>query len=222
MDRKYFNELARILAANGIQSALLREDNLTILLDGHPACHVGATSQMHIAPGDVRTPEANELYHQTAPIAEMVREYMTAMDKSPPLKAIALDEDFQLLAEFNGAVLAGRETEFGYMFATWRRDYNGAGVFSGEYFLDGYEAAKQDFAIRAGLVEKQRLFSDNQLLDIYRSVSAALDDGYDLTQAEEKNFSSIQKQIKSLFPDINEQIVPLQQRVPEPMLEQSM
>ena len=47
MDRKYFNELARILAANGIQSSLLSEDNLRILLDGHPACHVGATSQMH-------------------------------------------------------------------------------------------------------------------------------------------------------------------------------
>ena len=85
MDKKYFNELARILAQQGIQSALEHEDNLTVLLDSQSACHVSATSQMYVAPGDLRTPEADELYHSTAPIAEMVREYMTAIEKSPLL-----------------------------------------------------------------------------------------------------------------------------------------
>ncbi|HWP51559.1 MAG TPA: hypothetical protein VN626_07675 [Clostridia bacterium] len=79
MDKKYFNELARILAKQGIQSAFQREDNLTVLLDGQLACHVGATSQMFVAPGDLRTPETDDLYHRTAPIAEIVREYMTAI-----------------------------------------------------------------------------------------------------------------------------------------------
>jgi|SRR5450759_5254839 len=81
---------------------------------------------MYVAPGDLRTPEANELYHKTAPIAEMVREYMTAIEKAPLLKARALDEDFRLLAEFNGIVLADRETEknYGYKFVTWQR-WNG-------------------------------------------------------------------------------------------------
>jgi hypothetical protein len=45
MDRKYFNELARILAKQGIKSTVQREDNLTLLLDGLPACHVGAICQ---------------------------------------------------------------------------------------------------------------------------------------------------------------------------------
>jgi len=39
MDKKYFNELARILTKQG-QSAVQREDNLTVLLDSLPACHV--------------------------------------------------------------------------------------------------------------------------------------------------------------------------------------
>ena len=69
MGKKYFNELACILAKQGIQSALQREDNLTVLLDGQPACHVGASSQMYVAPGDMRTLETNERYHRTAPIA---------------------------------------------------------------------------------------------------------------------------------------------------------
>ncbi|HWR31869.1 MAG TPA: hypothetical protein VN631_18795, partial [Negativicutes bacterium] len=45
-------------------------------------CHVGATSQMYVAPGDLRTPEADDLYHRTAPIADMVREYMTAISSA--------------------------------------------------------------------------------------------------------------------------------------------
>ncbi len=63
------------------------------------------------------------------------------------------------------------------MFVTWKRYYNGSGVCNGGYFLDDYEAAKQDFAIRAGLIEKQRLFSDTQLLDIYQSVNDTFEAG---------------------------------------------
>ncbi len=92
MDRKYFDELARVLFQQGIRAELKQDDNLTVLLDGQPACHVGATSQMFVAPGNLRTREADELYHRTAPVAEMVREYMTAIEKAPLLNARALDE----------------------------------------------------------------------------------------------------------------------------------
>lgn len=85
MDRKYFNELVHILSKQGIQSAVQRDDNFTILLDGLPAYHVSATSQMFIAPGDPRTSEAEYVYHRTEPIAEMVREYMTAIGNAPLL-----------------------------------------------------------------------------------------------------------------------------------------
>lgn len=73
MDRKYFDELARVLFQQGIRAELKQDDNLTVLLDGQPACHVGASSQMYVAPGDMRTLKTNELYHRTAPIAETVR-----------------------------------------------------------------------------------------------------------------------------------------------------
>ena len=66
-----------------------------------------------------------------APFSEMVKEYMTAIEREPLLKATALDENFKLLAEFNGAVFAGRETEYGYMFVIWQRDFEGNGVCNG-------------------------------------------------------------------------------------------
>ncbi len=206
MDKKYFNELARILAKQGIQSALQREDNLTVLLDGQPACHVGATSQMYVAPSDLRTPEADDLYHRTAPIADMVREYMTAIEKAPLLKARDLDEDFRLLAEFNGTVLAGRETEkgYGYKFVTWQRDYSGTGVGQGHYYIDNYTAAKEDFAERAGLVPRDRLFTDEQLTEIHRSMKNMLDSEHELPYEQEKLIEKTTSQIEYAIPDIQE------------------
>ncbi len=66
------------------------------------------------------------------------------------LEVAALDEEFRLLAEFNGTVLAGRETQHGYQFVTWERGYDGTGVMWGHYYLDNYSEAKQDFAVRGG------------------------------------------------------------------------
>ena len=44
--------------------------------------------------------------------------------------------------------------------ATREWDFDRQGVHAGHYFTENYEAAKQDFAVRAGLVESQRLFSE--------------------------------------------------------------
>ncbi len=222
MVKNFFKELSRVLAKHDIETAPPERNALPIMINGRPACHVEPSGDMCIFPNDVRSPEADELYHKVAPFSSEVREYLTAIDRASLLEATALDEDFRLLAEFNGAVLAGRETEYGYMFVTWERDYEGTGVLNGSYYLDGYAKAKQDFAIRSGMIEKQRLFSDAQLLDIYQIINETFDAGYNLTQENEKNLIGMQKQIEGLLPDIKEQIAALRQTDAETMQGQSM
>jgi len=222
MSERYYKELARILARNGIESASPEKNTLPVLLNGSSACRVEPSGDVCIFPGDLRSPEADELYHRVAPFSRMVKEYMTAIERAPLLKATALDEDYKLLAEFNGAVLAGRETEHGYMFVTWARDYEGTGVICGGYYLDAYEAAKRDFAVRAGLIEKQLLFSNDQLLNIYQSINDTFGAGYELTQEDEKNLAGIQEQIEDILPDVNERIAAIQQKAFDTMQGQSM
>jgi hypothetical protein len=222
MTEKYFKELARILAMNDIQTGPPESNTLPILLNGHSVCRVEPSGEMCIFPDDVRSPEGDELYQKVAPFSQMVKEYLTAIERAPLLKATALDEDFRLLAEYNGAVLAVLDTKYGYKFATWERDYQGTGVVNGDYYLDGYTAAKQDFAIRAGLIEKQRLFSDDQLLEIYRSVNDTFDAGHNLTYSDEKKLYGIQKQIESLLPDIKEQAATMRRTDADTMQGQSM
>ncbi len=128
-----------MLGKNEIQTAPPERNTFPILLGTHPTCRVGSGGELCKFPGALDSPEASDLYFKAAPIATMVKEYMTTMEKSPSLEASALDNEFRLLAEFNGAVLAGRETQHGYKFVTW-----------GHYYLDNYSDAKQDFAVRGG------------------------------------------------------------------------
>ena len=83
------------------------------------------------------------------------------------------------MADFNGVVLAGQELEadWGYKFATWRRSPDRTAVESGDYFDGGhcYQAAKLDFACRAGLVQESRQFTDEQLVELYRCACRYLD-----------------------------------------------
>ena len=86
----------------------------------------------------------------------------------------------------------------------------------------GYEAAKLDFAVRAGLIEKELIFSNDQLLNIYQSINNAFEAGCSLTREDEKNLSSIQDQIEDILPDVKERSAAIQQKAFDTMQGQSM
>ena len=97
-------------------------------------------------------------------------EYMTLLEAAPPLKAEGLADGYRVLAEFNGTVLAGTETLLGAQFVTWARDYDRKGVNNGHYYMEDYQSAKEDFALRSGLVARERVFDREQLEEIYMMI----------------------------------------------------
>ena len=125
---------------------------------------------------------------------------MRIFERAPALKAVGLDDTYKVLADFGDAVLAGQLGKKGARFVTWEWDFDRQGVHAGHYFMENYEAAKQDFAVRAGLVESQRLFSDEQLAVIRNACEFALEDDATLSYAEEKQLQSVQEQIELLLP----------------------
>ncbi len=106
---------------------------------------------------------AKEALEQVTEITTVTREYMTALETAPPLDVVGLSDRFKILADFNSVVLAGRYGKNGVNFVTWNWDYDRKSVNLSHYFMSDYKAAKQDFAVRAGLVNSQLLFSDEQL-----------------------------------------------------------
>lgn len=114
MDNKYFTELVRCLQANGIISVPQVHDRLMVMLNDQPILSVSPRGEVFLLPAGGNNPEASELYHKVAQTADDVYVYVEAVQTAPLLHASGLSEEFHLLSDFGGAVLAGREMENGW------------------------------------------------------------------------------------------------------------
>ena len=195
MDRKqYFEELHIALTREGFTSQPKQGELLPVEWGGLPLCRITADGVRYWQE-DVATPERKRACERATDLACTVREYMTLLEQAPPLQAQSLTDDYRLLADFNGAVLAAHPTRLGVQFVTWDWSFDHTGLNQGNYFQENYVGAKQDFAIRAGLISKQQIFNQEQLVEIYRCCSDTLDAGFDLTAEQEKCIRGVQEQI---------------------------
>ncbi len=107
-------------------------------------------------------------------------------------------------------------SRYGVQFVTWDWDYDHTGVTFGHYFGGNYEGAKQDFATRSGLIKENLLFTEEQLIEIYRCCADTLDAGFDITCEQEKTIKGVRDQIESGMPDIMDRIRDQDQHTVEP------
>ena len=214
MNEKYFPELARRLRQQGIETGQPSKSSLPVLVDGQEAMWIEPAGAIVLKAGALDDPRVDQVYETAIRTSAQVYEYTTAMATAPRLEAVGLAEDFRLLAEFNGVVLAGQELErdWGYKFVTWRRDGDGTGVAHGNYYHNDYAGAKLDFACRSGLVQESRQFTDEQLTELYRCVHETLDSGYPITREREKLLTAVAEQIEYSVDDLVERVEQSNQR----------
>ncbi|MDD3778432.1 MAG: hypothetical protein PHX26_00060 [Proteiniphilum sp.] len=184
---------------------------MAVLLDDRPLCQIADTGGVRYRDLDIGDTARNEALDRVITSAKTVSEYMGLMESAPPLNASGLDESYKLLADFNGTVLAGHKTKQGVQFVTWDWDFNRVGVNHGHYMGENYDAAKQDFATRSGLIQKPQIFSPEQLTEIYRCIQDTLDHGYDITCEQEDMLKETQGQIEEVVPDLTERVAHAQQ-----------
>ena len=208
MENKYFAELARRQRAAGITAGHPEKNRLTVLLNNQPVLSVSAGSDVFLLPAGSNQPEAGELYHKVAQTADEVYAYVDAVQTAPLLHASGLSEKFHLLADFGGAVLAGRELEngWGYQFVTWIWDHDRTGVSHGHYYEEDFQGAKQDFAVRSGLISKAQLFSPEELTQLYRATDYLLDEGPEPEDGQLKALQTSRTKIEYTVPDLAERL----------------
>ena len=212
----YFSELSLRLSKEGYTVHIGETDYLSADWQGLPLCRITADGGVRYGQEDVATPERQRACERATDLACTVREYMTLLEQAPPLQAQSLTGDYRLLADFNGAVLAAHPTRLGVQFVTWDWSFDRTGLNQGNYFQENYVGAKQDFAIRAGLISKQQIFNQEQLIEIYRCCSDTLDAGFDLTAEQEKCIRGVQEQIAIAAPDALDRIREQEQHPMEP------
>ena len=211
---RYLREVEQKLLHRELDARLLEDGLIRVKWNGQPLCSVDRDGIVRFRPADITGSEIDRKLRTVTQVAAQVKEYMQIFDRAPALKAAGLEDTYKVLVDFGDAVLAGRLCKTGAKFVTWEWDFDRQGVHAGHYFMENYEAAKQDFAVRAGLVESQRLFSDEQLAVIRNACAFALEDDATLSYAEEKQLHSVQEQIELLLPQ--------QERNQHPTMEQTM
>ena len=197
---RFLQEVEQKLLRKELDARLLEDGLIRVKWNGQPLCSVDRDGIVRFRPADITGPEVDRQLRTVIQTAGHVKEYMRIFERAPALKAIGLEDSYKVLADFGDAVLAGRSCKTGAKFVTWEWDFDRQGVHAGHYFMENYEAAKQDFAVRAGLVERQRLFSDEQLAVIKNACEFALEADATLSYAEEKQLQSAQEQIERLLP----------------------
>ena len=181
----FFAEIGIALRRDGYDTSVPDNGLLPVLVDRLPLCRISETGSVRYRDADIGSVEREDALQEVTQTAETVSEYIKLMDAAPLLKAQGLDKTYRLLADFNGVVLAGHATRYGVQFVTWDWDYEKTGVTQGHYMSNNYIAAKQDFAVRIGLIRREQLFSPEQLTELSRCVQAVLEDQNELTCDQE-------------------------------------
>ncbi len=208
---RYFQELTLDLQHEGFTAGVEADGLLPVDLDGRHLCRVTADGEVRYLKEDVAGDGRSAALERTIDIARTTAEYMSQMETASQLTASGLTGDYRLLAEFNGTVLAGHPTQYGVQFVTWEWVQARTALHQGDYYgpdagVESYAAAKQDFAVRSGLILRSALFAPEQLAEVYRSIHETLEGGYPMSVEREKILESVAEQIEQAAPDLQERI----------------
>ena len=197
---RFFEETAIRLRQNGFTVEPIEDHHLPVCWEKGRLCRITGKGSVYYRREDTDTPQAEDALFRIEDIAAKTLEYMTAMEYAPQLKASGLTGDYRILADFGDAVLAGHPTERGVQFVTWEWDFDRKGVHQGHYFQDDYEAAKRDFTVRSGLVQKDALFEPEQLAEIYRALRFVREQDETISFGRDRELVELMEQVGGLLP----------------------
>ena len=198
---RFLEETAIRLRQNGFTVEPIEDHHLPVCWEKGRLCRISGKGSVFYRREDADTPQAEDALFRVEDIAAKTLEYMTAMESAPQLKASGLDEDYRILADFGGTVLAGTPSKYGVQFVTWEWDSDRKGVHYGHYFQDDYEAAKRDFTVRSGLVPKDALFEPEQLAEIYRALRLVREQDESLSFGRDQELTELMEQVGKSLPE---------------------
>lgn len=132
-----------------------------------------------------------------------IREYVEAYETAPQMKAKDV-RNYRKLSEFRDTVLAAMYSPVhGFMFCSWRQSKDGTSVAHGDYSQD-YAYSKETFAVRSGLVQREKLFNLEESTDLHKCIQYAKDYCGSLTSDQEKNLFYLEEKLWDAYPQLEE------------------
>jgi len=109
---------------------------------------------------------------------------------------------YHKLCEFDKHILAARLMGCGFLeFVTWQQNADKTRVDIGHYFK-GYENAKEDFALRCGLIDRNKLFNETEMKLIRQGLIHLGADFPELTYEQNTLLGKVVERIEMIVPEI--------------------
>ena len=197
---RFLEETATRLQQNGFTVEPIEDHHLPVCWEKGRLCRISGKGSVLYRQENMDSIRAQDALQAVIDTAKMTSEYMAILEYAPQLKATDLTGDYRILADFGDAVLAGHPTERGVQFVTWEWDFDRKGVHQGHYFQDDYEAAKRDFTVRSGLVQKDALFEPEQLAEIYRALRFVREQDETISFGRDRELVELMEQVGGLLP----------------------
>ena len=94
-------------------------------------------------------------------------------------------------------------------------DEEAAALLYGHNYMGDFQSAKQDFAVRSGLISKAQLFSPEELTELYRATDHLLDEGPELEDGQLKVLQTARTKIEYTVPDLPDRLGQGQEQEPQ-------
>ena len=198
---RYLAEISTNLRRMGFETIPIEDQHLPVKWNDSDLCRISGRGSVLYRQENVDSIKAQDALHSVIDTAKMTSEYMAIMEHAPQLKASGLVGDYRILADFGDAVLAGHPTERGVQFVTWEWDWDRKGVHQGNYFYEDYEAAKRDFTVRSGLVQRDALFEPEQLAEFYHALKFVRECDENLSFGRDQELAELMEQVGRLLPE---------------------
>ena len=198
---RFLEETAIRLRQNGFTVEPIEDHHLPVCWEKGRLCRVSGKGSVLYRQENMDSIRTQDALRSVIDTVKMTSEYMAILETAPLLKASGLHGDYRVLADFGSAVLAGHPSERGVQFVTWEWDFDREGVHHGHYFQDDYEAAKRDFTVRSGLVQKGALFEPEQLAEIYHALSFVREQDETLSCGRDQELAELMEQVGRLLPE---------------------
>ncbi len=131
------------------------------------------------------------------------KEYVSAYCNAPEGE---LPSGYRKISELGQYVFAAKQlSDSSYQFVTWQySSYDHRSVAIGNYFSN-YEAAKTDFGIRTGMVDRSKLFKETELAFLHKHLSHYLRLNNYISFDDEKDVLAILDKIKQIVPECSQE-----------------
>lgn len=152
---------------------------------------------------DLTDPESREVFSHLTDDAETVREYVGLYQSAPQMKPKDV-QNYRKLSEYGDVVFAGMYSQkHGFMFCSWRQSDGGRYLAHGDYSPD-YLSSKENYAVRAGLIVKDKIFTQAEAEELFKCAAFARDNCDSLTYEQDRGLMELMEKLQDAYPSLKE------------------